>query len=101
MSDAVAAPTSSSAPIATASRTYEGTLGALDLATRELDFAVTIASHLELVDGTPDVRAAFAAVVPKTTELGSKIILSGPLYHALLGCGNMRKGLTPATFGAA
>jgi len=69
--------------IPSAPRTYEGTLEALDLATSELDYATTVASHLESVLGTPELREAFAAIVPKVTAFGSKILLSEPLYRAL------------------
>lgn len=64
-------------------RTYEGTLGALDLATNELDYATNLASHLESVLGSPELRDAFAAVVPKVTAFYSQILLSEPLYKAL------------------
>ncbi len=69
--------------IATAPRTYEGTLGALDLASNELDYAMNVAGHLESVDGTPEMRAAYNAVLPKVSAFGSKILLSAPLYRAL------------------
>ena len=64
-------------------RTYAATLGALDLATNELDYASNLASHLEGVLGTPDLRDAYAAVVPKITAFYSQILLSEPLYKAL------------------
>ncbi|HVJ91048.1 MAG TPA: M3 family metallopeptidase, partial [Labilithrix sp.] len=69
--------------IATAPRTYGATLGALDMATNELDFAMSVASHLESIDGTPEMRAAYHQIVPKVSEFGSKIMLSEPLYRAL------------------
>lgn len=69
--------------IATAPRTYEATLGALDFASNELDFAMSVAGHLEAVDGTPEMRAAYNKVLPKVSEFGSKILLSAPLYRAL------------------
>ncbi len=64
-------------------RTYASTLGALDHATNELDYATNLASHLESVLGTPALRDAFAAVTPKVTSFFSQILLSEPLYRAL------------------
>src|SRR5262245_51173955 len=69
--------------IPTAERTYDGTLGALDRATSELDFAMGVASHLEAVDGTPAMRASYNKVLPKVSAFASKILLSEPLYRAL------------------
>jgi len=69
--------------IATAPRTYAGTMEPLDLATNELDYATNVASHLESVLGSPELRDAFAAVVPKVTSFYSKVLLSEPLYRAL------------------
>jgi len=69
--------------IGAAPRTYEATLGSLDLATGELDFAMNVASHLEAVLGTPELRAAYNRILPKVSEFGSKIMLSEPLYRAL------------------
>ncbi len=69
--------------IARAPRTYEGTLGALDSATSELDWALNVAGHLESVLGTPDLRDAYRAVMPKVSAFYSGILLSEPLFHAL------------------
>lgn len=69
--------------IGAAPRTYDATLGALDLATSELDFAMNVISHLEAVDGTPAVREAYNDALPKVSAFGSKIMLSAPLYRAL------------------
>jgi oligopeptidase A len=69
--------------IASAPRTYEATLGALDLATDELDFALNVAAHLEAVVGSPELRAAYNEVLPRVSAFYSKIILSEPLYRAL------------------
>jgi oligopeptidase A len=79
-------------------RTYVGTLEALDLATNELDFATNLASHLESVVGSPELRDAFASVVPKVTAFYSKILLSEPLYKALreLEATDEAKRLDPA-----
>lgn len=69
--------------IEAAPRTYEATLGALDMATSELDFAMNVASHLEATLGTPELRAAYNKILPKVSAFGSKIMLSAPLYRAL------------------
>lgn len=69
--------------IASAPRTYEGTLGALDSATSELDFAMNVASHLEAIDGSPAMRDAYSRILPKVSAFGSKIMLSTPLYRAI------------------
>jgi oligopeptidase A len=42
--------------------TYEATLGALDRATRELDYAFYVIEHLDEVLGTPEHRRAYEAV---------------------------------------
>ena len=79
-------------------RTYASTLEALDLATNELDYATNLASHLEAVLGSPELRDAFAAVVPKVTAFYSQILLSEPLYRALrdLDATDEAKHLDPA-----
>jgi oligopeptidase A len=66
-----------------APRTYAATLGALDVATAELDYATNVASHLESVVGSPELRDAYAAVVPRVSAFYSQILLSEPLYKAL------------------
>lgn len=68
---------------AAASPTYDSTLGALDIATEELDYATGLAAHLESVLGTPELRDAFAAVTPKVTSFYSQIVLNEPIYKAL------------------
>jgi oligopeptidase A len=79
-------------------RTYASTLGALDHATNELDYATNLASHLESVLGSPELRDAYAAVVPKVTAFYSQILLSEPLYKALreLDATEEAKHLDPA-----
>lgn len=75
--DAIASGASAATP------TYANALGALDMATNELDFAVNVASHLESVLGTPELRDAYNAVLPKVSAFYSKMLLSAPLYQAL------------------
>jgi oligopeptidase A len=71
------------ASIAGAPRTYGDTLGALDLATNELDYAASVASHLESVIGTPQLRDAWGAVLPKLSAFSTQLLLNEPLYLAL------------------
>ncbi len=66
-----------------APRTYDATLGALDSATNELDFALTVAGHLEAVLGSPELRKAYNEVLPRVSAFYSKIVLREPLYRAL------------------
>ncbi len=79
-------------------RTYASTLGALDQATHDLDYAAGLASHLESVLGTPELRDAVAAVTPAMTSFYSQIVLSEPLYRALrdLDATEEAKNLDPA-----
>lgn len=79
-------------------RTYAATLGALDVATNELDFAMNVAGHLEGVLGTNDLRDAYNAVLAPVTAFYSKIVLSEPLYKALkdLAASDEAKTLDPA-----
>lgn len=69
--------------IGDAPRSRASTLEAYDLATSELDYASNVASHLESVIGTAELREAWGAALPKLTELYSRIVLSEPLYRAL------------------
>jgi oligopeptidase A len=68
--------------IPSAPRTYAGTLGALDLATMELDYALNLAGHLEAVLGSPALREAYNTVLPKVSAFYSQILLSAPLTSA-------------------
>jgi oligopeptidase A len=69
--------------ISDAPRTYERTLGVLDMASETLDWAVNVAGHLESVVGAPEIRAAYTAILPKLSAFASSIILSTPIYRAL------------------
>ena len=69
--------------ISSAPRTYAATLGALDLVTNEIDYATNVASHLESVIGTPELREAWSAVLPRVSEFASRVLLDEPLYRAL------------------
>src|SRR5579864_9844147 len=52
----------------TESRTYDNTMGPLDLLTERLDYAIGIARHLEATATTPEMRAAYNAVQPLVSE---------------------------------
>jgi len=63
--------------------TYDTTIGALDVATCGLDYALGLAGHLESTATTPGLRDAYAAVQEDVSVFYSGIILSEPLYAAL------------------
>ncbi|MEW6775426.1 MAG: M3 family metallopeptidase [Bdellovibrionota bacterium] len=67
----------------TAPRTFENTLGALDELTRPLDFALTVAGHLESVATTPELRAAWNAVQAPASQFYAGILLSEGLWKAI------------------
>ena len=69
--------------IAHAPRTYDGTLGALEAATEELEIALTVAGHLEAVATTPALREAYNRAQPKASAFFSSLPLKAPLYRAL------------------
>ncbi len=69
--------------IATAPRTYEGTLGALESATEKVEFAIGIVEHLESVATTDELRKAYNEVLPKVSAFWSSIALNEGLYRAL------------------
>lgn len=62
---------------------YDHTLGALEDATETLEWAMTIAGHLESVATTPALRDAYNAVTPKVSAFYSGIPLREKLYRAL------------------
>ena len=84
--------------IPAAPRSYAETLGALDLAPNELDYAIGVAGHLEAVMGTKELRDAYNAILPKVSAFYSKILLSEPLYRAVreLAETDEAKALDPA-----
>ncbi len=63
--------------------TYDATMGALDVATKDLDAALGVAGHLESVAGTPELREAYGAVQEAISVFYSGILLSAPLFAAL------------------
>jgi oligopeptidase A len=62
---------------------FEGTLGALDVATERLDDALAVVSHLESVANTPELREAYSAVQPEVSAFYSKIPLHEGLWKAI------------------
>ena len=64
-------------------RNYDNTLGALDAATAELDFASAVIHHLEAVVSTPELRQAWNAAQPLVSEFYSRIPLHAGLWKAL------------------
>jgi oligopeptidase A len=65
--------------------TYEATLGALEAATQGLERAMTVIGHLESVETTPELRAAYNAVQPQVSALLSSIPMSAGLFRMLEG----------------
>jgi oligopeptidase A len=64
-------------------RTYESTLGALDLATERLETAMTVVSHLESVASTPELRDAYNRVQPEVSAFYAGIPLDAGLWRAI------------------
>lgn len=64
-------------------RTYANTLGALDLLGENLGRAFGVVSHLEAVCTTPELRAAYNAVVGPVTAFYTRLQLSEELYKAV------------------
>jgi oligopeptidase A len=64
-------------------RTYDNTLLALEQATENLDFAISVVRHLESVKTSPELRAAWNAVEPQTSAFYSGIPLNEGLWRQL------------------
>lgn len=64
-------------------RTYDNTLAALENATEPLEFAMTLAGHLESVVTTDPLRAAYNAVQPSIAQFYASIPLDAGLWRAL------------------
>jgi oligopeptidase A len=58
-------------------------LTALDEMTEPLDYALNVVRHLESVATTPELRAAYNAVQPKTSAFYSSIPLNDDLWQAI------------------
>ncbi|MCX7602658.1 MAG: M3 family peptidase, partial [Bryobacteraceae bacterium] len=65
------------------SRSWRGTMAALDLATEDLDTASGVVRHLEGVVSTPGLREAWNAVQPLVSAFYASIPLHGGLWRAL------------------
>jgi oligopeptidase A len=64
-------------------RTYENTLRALEDVTVDLEWAMSVVGHLEAVATTPELRAAYNAVLPAVTDFESGIVLDAELWRIL------------------
>jgi oligopeptidase A len=65
------------------SRTFGNTMLALERATENLDYAMAVVRHLESVNTSPELRAAWNAVEPEASELYSRIPLNEGLWNKL------------------
>jgi oligopeptidase A len=70
-------------PAAAGPRTYENTLLAMERASERLDYAMSVVRHLESVETSPELRAAFNAVQPEVSAFYSSIPLNEKLWNAL------------------
>ncbi len=66
-----------------APRTYANTMLALEKATENLDYALSVVRHLEAVATSPELRAAWNAVEPETSAFYSRIPLNAGLWNQL------------------
>jgi oligopeptidase A len=66
-----------------AARTFANTLDALERITERLELAMAVVTHLESVESTPELRAAFNAVQPEVSAFHSSITLSAGVWSAL------------------
>jgi oligopeptidase A len=67
----------------TGQRSYANTVQALDDLTEKLSRCVAIASHLNLVINSPDLRTAYNAVLPEFSAFFAKLSLNEKLWQAL------------------
>ncbi len=64
-------------------RTYRNTLAALEDVTADVEYAMGIVGHLEMVTTEPDLRAAYNAVQPLVSEFYSSIALNEGVWKQL------------------
>jgi len=64
-------------------RTFENTMLALEKATENLDYAMAVVRHLESVNTSPELRAAWNTVEPEASEFYSRIPLNEDLWNKL------------------
>jgi len=62
---------------------WSNTLGALEAVTEPVELATGIVEHLESIATTPELRQAYNATLPITTEFYTGLLLNGPLYARL------------------
>lgn len=67
----------------TGPRTYANTMLALEQATENLDYAMTVVRHIESVATSPELRNAFNAVQPEASAFYSSIPLNEAIWKAL------------------
>lgn len=68
---------------AASARSWQDTMAALDMATDDLDVAVSLVRHLEGVVSTPELREAWNAAQPMVSAFYSSIPLHDGLWRAL------------------
>ena len=66
-----------------AERTYRNTLAALEKVSEEVEYAMGVVGHLEMVATEPDLRAAYNAVQPKVSAFYSSIALNEGVWKQL------------------
>ncbi len=64
-------------------RTFENTLLALDRLGETLGYAFTLVAHLESVVSSPELRAAYNAIIPPISAFSTRVQISAELYEAL------------------
>ncbi len=64
-------------------RTLDNTLRPLDRLGEKLFYVFNLVAHLESVVSTPELRAAYNAIIPPITAFSTKVQLSTELYQAL------------------
>ena len=64
-------------------RTFENTLLPLDRLGEGLDYAFGLVAHLESVVSSPELRAAYNAVIPAISAFYTRVQISAELYQAL------------------
>src|SRR5471032_1522713 len=64
-------------------RTFENTMLAMERASENLDYALSVVRHLESVATTPELRAAWNVVEPEASEFYSRIPLNADLWKQL------------------
>lgn len=69
--------------ITNASPTWDATLGALDMVTERLDWALGLASHLEAVCGEPEIRAAYAEAQDLSMALYTRLATDSGAFAAI------------------